>query len=344
LLSRPGEAIYNDAGGLVEGNSPFQIAWLGDDQRERYLLKVRDAAEKKGVNLPLPIVFEGNAPAHVETNHQLAQLLANPPKPGGVPLAFLGDPVAIKNPTAISLRRQSGSNVLIVGQQDEGALGMLQTSIVSLAAGAAKDKAKFIVLDGTPADSPFAGSFNAIKDAVPHEVNLVEWRATADVINETAKEMQRRLDNDDPNAPTIYIVIYGLQRYRILRKTEDDFSFGLSNPDDGPKPPNTGKQFTELLKDGPAVGIHVLAWADTPVAVERTLDRGSMREFDHRVLFQMSANDSSNLIDSPAANKLGFYRALAFSEEQGVMEKFRPYAVASKSWLADVKQKLSNRA
>ena len=28
LLSRPGEAIYNDAGGLVEGNSPFQVAWL----------------------------------------------------------------------------------------------------------------------------------------------------------------------------------------------------------------------------------------------------------------------------------------------------------------------------
>ncbi len=30
LLSRPGEAIYNDAGGLVEGNSPFQVAWLPD--------------------------------------------------------------------------------------------------------------------------------------------------------------------------------------------------------------------------------------------------------------------------------------------------------------------------
>jgi len=31
-----------------------------------------------------------------------------------------------------------------------------------------------------------------------------------------------------------------------------------------------------------------------------------MREFDNRVLFQMSAADSSNLIDSPIANKLGF--------------------------------------
>jgi hypothetical protein len=30
LLSRPGEGIYNDAAGAVEGNSPFQVVWLAD--------------------------------------------------------------------------------------------------------------------------------------------------------------------------------------------------------------------------------------------------------------------------------------------------------------------------
>ena len=34
LLSRPGEAIYNDANGLVEGNDIFQIVWLSDEQRD----------------------------------------------------------------------------------------------------------------------------------------------------------------------------------------------------------------------------------------------------------------------------------------------------------------------
>jgi hypothetical protein len=28
LLSRPGEAIYNDDGGSLQGNSPFQVVWL----------------------------------------------------------------------------------------------------------------------------------------------------------------------------------------------------------------------------------------------------------------------------------------------------------------------------
>jgi len=95
------------------------------------------------------------------------------------------------------------------------------------------------------------------------------------------------------------------------------------------------------LREGPPNGVHVVAWADTAVALERTLDRGSMREFDNRVLFQMSATDSSNLIDSPAANKLGFHRALAYSEEQGVVEKFRPYGLPEQGWLQEVKEKLA---
>jgi S-DNA-T family DNA segregation ATPase FtsK/SpoIIIE len=57
----------------------------------------------------------------------------------------------------------------------------------------------------------------------------------------------------------------------------------------------------------------------------------------------MSATDSSNLIDSPAANKLGFHRALAYSEEQGIIEKFRPYALPGETWLSKVAKGLSSR-
>src|SRR5918999_644176 len=68
LLLRPGEAIYNDQGGLVEGNSPFQIAWLPDEQRERYLAQVRSRANGRASRTEPPIVFEGNAPADVARN------------------------------------------------------------------------------------------------------------------------------------------------------------------------------------------------------------------------------------------------------------------------------------
>ena len=34
LLTRPGEAIYNDANGMMEGNNLFQVVWLPDANRE----------------------------------------------------------------------------------------------------------------------------------------------------------------------------------------------------------------------------------------------------------------------------------------------------------------------
>jgi len=143
LLSRPGEAIYNDANGLVEGNSRFQVAWLPDDRRDDYLAQVAELAQQRDYRPPRPqIVFEGNAPAEVEKNRPLQDLLTGSPLVGEGPgvrsprrvLAWLGDPIAIRDPIAATFRRQSGSNLLIVGQNDEAALGMMTVALISLAA------------------------------------------------------------------------------------------------------------------------------------------------------------------------------------------------------------------
>jgi ABC-type multidrug transport system fused ATPase/permease subunit len=342
LLSRPGEAIYNDAGGLVEGNSPFQIAWLPDDRREIYLARVRTRADALPNHHQPAIVFEGNAPADILKNQKLAALIGSPawPPPPTASLAWLGEPVAIKDPTAVAFRRQSGANVLIVGQQEEAAMAMMEMSMISLAAQHPPKSARFYIMDGTPADSPLAGRLPRIKEVLPHDVNVVEWRLVNEALAELHEEMTRRQGQDLNDVQSIYLMIYGLQRYRLLRKQEESFSFA-GGDEEKTTPPD--KQFADLLREGPPLGIHVLAWTDTPASLERTLDRNSMREFDNRILFQMSANDSSNLIDSPMANKLGVHRALAYSEEQGIMEKFRPYALPDKNWLNDVAARLKAR-
>src|ERR671936_466704 len=47
LLTRPGEAIYNDANGMVEGNNLFQVVWLNDDRREDYLRDILQLARSQ---------------------------------------------------------------------------------------------------------------------------------------------------------------------------------------------------------------------------------------------------------------------------------------------------------
>jgi hypothetical protein len=341
LLTRPGEAIYNDAGGLVENNSPFQVAWLPDEQRDQYLKGVSQKYKSNGgatTRREPAIVFEGNAPADVTKNRKLLAALAAKDVSNQPPRAWLGDPVAIKDPTSVTFRRQAGANVLIIGQHEEAAMALLASAMTSLAAQA--PAAKFVVLDGSPADSPLAKVLPRVKEAIPNEVKLVEYRAAEEAIAEVAAELAHRQSAGGANPPPLFLFIYGLQRYRGLRKQEDSFGFGSGDEE---KKPQADKQFADLLRDGPAVGIHAIAWCDTAAALERTLDRNSVREFDHRVLFQMSSADSSNLIDSPAGNKLGQNRALVYSEEQGVTEKFRPYALPSDRWLAYVKQQLTAR-
>ena len=123
-----------------------------------------------------------------------------------------------------------------------------------------------------------------------------------------------------------------------LRKTEESFSFSATETEKLPEP---DKQFLTILKEGPTFGVHTMMWADTPATLDRTLDRTTLREFDSRILFQMSQNDSSNLIDSPAGNKLGQNRALVHSEEQGMLEKFRPYAIPNAEFLQYIKEKFA---
>src|SRR5439155_12003612 len=147
----------------------------------------------------------------------------------GTPLrAYLGDPVAIKDPTAVTFRRQAGANVLIVGQQEELAMALLASSIVSLAAQA--PAARFVVLDGSPADSPLAAVMPKLRDAIGERVRVIEYRGTEEAIAELSDELKRRETEGGANPPAIYLFVYGLQRYRALRKSEDSgFSFGSSD-------------------------------------------------------------------------------------------------------------------
>jgi len=341
LLSRPGEAIYNDNSGMVVGNSPFQTAWLPESHRDEYLRRIAAlAADQPRPREPL-IVFEGNVPAELKANRRLVACLEQPDWPSAAvtPHAWLGEPVAIKDPTAIVFRRQSGANLLIIGQRDVSALGVIGAAMISLAAQHNPQSAKFVILEGSPADSPWAGQLERVASILPHTHQIIEWRSVPEIIDELARQTQQRQQNDQLDGPALYLLIYGLQRYRVLRRDEDDFGFS-TDQDSSPRP---DKQLAELLREGPPVGVHTLIWADTLATVERTLDRQTIREFDNRVLFQMSAADSSNLIDSPVANQLGPQRALFYSEEQGMVEKFRPYAPVDAKWLEQVRDQLSRK-
>jgi hypothetical protein len=337
LLTRPGEAIYNDANGRSEGNNLFQVVYLNDERQEYYLNRISQLATERHLHAEGQIVFEGNVPADVEKNHLLEAVLASGSGTPSVAHAWLGDAIAIKDPTAATFREQSGNNMLLIGQQAEAALAMMQISMIAIAA--QQPAARFYVLDGQAPDSPTMGIFPKLKRTLPQPIELGGARETAAFIATLEEELQRRQASSGADLTPWYLFVYDLQRFRELRKTDDDFSFSR-----GAEKASPAKQLVNLLREGPALGIHIVVWADTLNNVQRSFDRQTMREFETRVLFQMSVSDSSTLIDSPMASKLGPHRAFLHSEEQGRLEKFRPYRLPEDTWLKSVHQRLASRS
>jgi hypothetical protein len=188
-------------------------------------------------------------------------------------------------------------------------------------------------------ESPEAGTWQRVADALPHKVDVATPRDTARVIHQLAAELARRESTTDEDAAPIYLVIFNGGRFRDLRRGEDDFTFSM----DRDKAPSPDKQWAEILRNGPAWGIHTLLWCDSYNNVARMLDRMAMREFEMRVAFQMSAADSSSLLDNPAATRLRQHRGLFASEDLGTIEKFRPYGVPTPEWLAHVLQSIERR-
>jgi energy-coupling factor transporter ATP-binding protein EcfA2/vacuolar-type H+-ATPase subunit H len=345
LLSRPGEAIYNDANGRVEGNSRFQTAWLPEDQRNVYLAQIAELAKQNGYRTPRPqIVFEGNAPAEVEKNDRLRNLLTAPAWPASTPreqFAWLGDPTAIRDPIAAVFCRQSGSNLLIVGQDEEAALGMMAIALISLAAqlpvggkAEGEDGATFYVLDFSKVNTSYAGLWHTLADILPHTVKVGRRIQLPGLIAELAADVQARLNNERPDELPRYLVLFGLQQARDLDQEE----LGYSSYGEDSAQPNPTRQFATIVREGPDLGIHTLVWCDTKASLERRLDRRTLREFTMRVALQMSEEDSSSLLNSPLASRLGPYRALFYSEVENRMEKFRPYRLPSAMWLEQVRQ------
>jgi S-DNA-T family DNA segregation ATPase FtsK/SpoIIIE len=331
LLSRPGEGIYNDTAGTVEGNSPFQVVWLPDQVRDEYLRKVRDRADQEGERYDGPIVFEGNAPADVRENLALSRLLqATPAKPPAAGRVWLGAPNSIKGPTEVVFQPQSGNHLLIVGQREEAILAMFAVSMVALAAQYPAGAVKLIVCDASPPDSPHRQYLDRVLQTLPHPVTLSKQGDLGEILKGLVADMKQRTQEETSvDAPPTYLFIHDLQRFNKLR-FEEEFGFSTPDPD---APPNPAILLNELIAEGARVGFHVIASCDTYNNVNRFLSRKALSEFELRILFQMSANDSANLIDNPKASTLGLHRALFFNEQEGYLETFRPYALPDHQWL-----------
>src|SRR5262249_16212187 len=141
--------------------------------------------------------------------------------------AWLGDAIAIKEPTCAVFRRQSGSNLVIIGQRDESATAMLGAAMVSIGAqlrspatgagtrgigspgrptgdcsgdrvervdcsGEQSHLATFHLLDATPADSHLAGHLERVSSSLGQQTRVIAYRELEGAMTALHAELARR--------------------------------------------------------------------------------------------------------------------------------------------------------
>jgi hypothetical protein len=323
-LKHPGQAVYNDAGGRIEGNQPMQVGWL-DKETQVDWLKVlpvgyrnNDASTNR---LGRTVIYDGNRPATWDPHQaDIAVTWAANELNSEADWCLTGESVSISPAVVFPLTRQAGRNVIVVGSEDAMAASVLDSIATSMAKSCLSRgrRLQLLAIQGAKPTDSRALQLPARWKNLPVDASVSADRTADEAVAHVHAALKVRIADDSLTGDVILLTLIQIGRLRTLRK-EDDFSFssGSSTPD---------KMLEEILRDGPGVGIHTLIWAESYSTAARWLSRTAMRELEIRLIMQMSANDSSNLVDSTAAAKLGEHVMLLHDEATAQSQKFRPYA------------------
>lgn len=321
-ITRLGEGVFTNTGGEAGGCSTFAAASYGSPTRDMLLDSVRAHAAEGGFDLK-PDIFGGSDVALLDAS-PLSRLMTQPQMQQArlKPRLWLGEPVTLGDPVEVLLRRQDGANVLAVGQDEDLGQGMLLAMIVSVLLGHGRG-VDVRVLDFMPVDDGFTAAVRSLGRAFP--VHVARRRELAEVLTSVRTEVADRVERDDFRAPPLLLVLNGVGRARDF-DVDDDVHARSEDFD-------ALRTLEAIVREGPEVGVHTLAWCDQLESLQRRFSRATTREFAIRVAMRMKADASTALIGTTYASLLRETQALLFDEESNRLTKFRPYQMPSAQFI-----------
>lgn len=339
-LEKIGEVIYNNRGGISDGNSKGRVAWLRDEARTALLKKLSERAGSDH-NKTLT-VFRGDIPSSVGENGQLRTLydLDHWPAPRQVKelfqlkdwvtterpaMLYLGESAELKPATAAIFRRRDRSNLLIVASDAEIAFGMLGAACLSIPAFYRPSDVEIAIIDCADEGEYWENTFSDFKDAFDQYPIDVRGRRKAKAM---LTQIQAKLDERDQlvaadregEIPTTFLILSGIQSIDDLRPVPS--KYGGRN-----EPSETAKTLVEILQRGPKLGIYTIIWSRSVDDFDARLEKQSLSLFDRRAGMHLSTEDLLYLFREPVSRGRQAFSGTLLDDERGHFEKFRAYAL-----------------
>ena len=348
LLSaeNPGQAVYNSDCGNVIANTIFRVAYIEQDEQDKYLSYISENMPRFGY--PETRIMLSNVEDNIYSPFQRFR--------NGEKVDFeenklmVGESLKLVNNMKMRFRNKAGSNLLVIGNDEKKARTLFGFATLSMVLhvlfknGYRKPEKQTIYLfDYAPIEE--FGERDVLKeiaDQLKDYIRYIPFDDTNDEFKMLYDSLSRREKGIEKISDT-YMLVYGLQRARELRSNNvyqnkmsiDEFDeFGGNVTQQLTVKPH--EMFLNLLQRGSAVGINALVWEDN-FKVFMAHYANMLSAFDMRVAFTMSDEDSINFIEEPDGSKIHENGAVySYNGNQ----KFRPYKIPNKSWVREICEKI----
>jgi len=350
LLSpdNPGQAIYNSDGGNVVANTLFRVAYIEQDEQEKYLTYISENAPT--FDMPEPRIMLSNIEDNIHNPFQ--KYAQNKKVDFSLNQIIVGESLKVINNLKMVFKRTQNSNLLVVGNDETKARTLFTFAVLSLAIHCKTinknhipEKTPIYLFDFAPLEDDYEKDILLeLANLLPHYVRYIPYDDSDMAIKEVYQDMIER-ENSSLNFHDSYMMVYGLQRARNFRSSDvykqnatyDDFDeFGETpNKTIVAKP---YEMFLNILQRGSLVGINSLIWQDN-FKVFLNYYADMLDNFDMRIAFTMPDDDSIAFIETSDGSSISENGAI-FNYRGN--QKFRPYKKPDLTWLKNISDKLEN--
>lgn len=286
-LRQAGDAWLNEAHGQRDGNVRLQVAWLAPEERQT---RVNQLALAAGESHEPRHIFTGVGHAKLSGTPAAAWVSRLPAKAQSrFADALVARPAYISDQAlGLRLRRETASNILLVGNAAEDACGLTLLMLYQYLRQSTAES-RVYMSNLLAVDSPYYDYLDVLQEQCPDQVTLVDNTGLEAALEQLDNLLVERTNDRSKAADRIMLCIMNVQNARCFKRTG-----GLSVP-------AATKRLEHLVHEGGQYGIHVVLYCQRHQDFHELFQNPSamLNDFENRIALHGGNSEKilSNLHD-----------------------------------------------
>ncbi len=333
-----GQLIINDGNDV----SKIQSFYLDKDVNNKIIEQICEKWKKQtnSVSTHRLVVFNREANAYLKDNQTILDFI---PQENETTLVFSpGEKTMVDGTDFISdIYREVANNILVTGGKSEISVKAFYSTFFSILPSLNIPDAEIHLFNFANKKDFYYSQIketcvllNTLKNFKNYESD-VDINVFLDGIVDILIKRQSNTDDDDTTYPPIFVAINNIENYGDFLKSTIESEYTVSKPIQ--RESDITHTLKKILKNGSEVGVHFLIHSSSPETFESIFDIDDLDLFAHRVLLQMSdeqsvaylakgryQKDAANLFDAKAG-KSGHNRAIYYESYSKTIEVIKPY-------------------